>query len=61
VNLLQIQEFFPTLRRMLSDISHLHKSEEKNAFFIACSVAFFNQISASTSIINYAPKVQNYS
>eukprot|EP00959_Pyramimonas_sp_CCMP1952_P115227 2408579-Pyramimonas_sp.AAC.1 len=42
---------------MLVEISVLHRSKERNAFFIALAVAFFNQASASTSIINYAPKV----
>ncbi|GFH08309.1 MFS domain-containing protein, partial [Haematococcus lacustris] len=33
------------------------RGEERRAFAVACCLAIFNQATASTAIINYAPKL----
>jgi hypothetical protein len=50
-----------TLLRMFWTLLSLHRSEECGAFALAVGLAAFNQITASTSIINYAPEVRSTS
>ena len=42
---------------MLADIKAVAQGEEKTAFNIALWLAFFNQATASSAIINYAPQL----
>lgn len=46
--------FFQTLFWMLVDIVAVARGPERRAFFVAVVFAFFDQASASTSVINYA-------
>ncbi|KAK3261751.1 hypothetical protein CYMTET_29354, partial [Cymbomonas tetramitiformis] len=50
-------EFWPKIYDMVRSIRGLAKSDEGNAFYIALWLAFFDQATASTAIINFAPKV----
>lgn len=47
-----------TLLQMFRTLLSLHRSEERGAFALAVGLAMFNQITASTAIINYAPEVR---
>ena len=53
----QSQGFFRTLWTILLDVGVILKGEEGRAFKMALWLAFFNQATCSTSIINYAPKI----
>jgi hypothetical protein len=46
-----------TLAGMLRDVSVVATGPERRAFGIACTLAVFDQATASTAIINYAPLV----
>ena len=49
--------FVAALGRTIADSARVFASPERAAAVIAVLLAFFNQIAASTSIINYAPEV----
>ena len=51
------QPFAATLVMVLRDIGKLFRGHERRAALVAMWLAVFNQIGASTSIINYAPQV----
>jgi Sugar (and other) transporter len=51
------QPFLRVLWRMLQDTRQLIHGPERRAVLLTVSLAVFNQIGASTSIINYAPQV----
>jgi hypothetical protein len=46
-----------TLLGMLQDVGAVARGPERRAFAIACCLAVFDQATASTAIINYAPLV----
>lgn len=48
---------FHTLWCMLADVYAVARGSERRAFGIAAALAFFNQATASTAIINYAPEL----
>lgn len=51
------RSFFSVLGTTIADSTRVFGSPERAAAVIAVLLAFFNQIAASTSIINYAPEV----
>jgi hypothetical protein len=51
------QPFHHVLLQMLDTTQQLLRGPERHGVVLAVGLAFFNQISASTSIINYAPEV----
>ncbi|KAF5833593.1 hypothetical protein DUNSADRAFT_10045 [Dunaliella salina] len=51
----QESNFFKTQVNMLLDIYAVARGKEAKAFRLACLLAIFNQATASTAIINYAP------
>jgi hypothetical protein len=48
---------FASLWAMLCDVKAVARGPERAAFAIACCLAVFDQATASTAIINYAPEV----
>ncbi|KAJ9516639.1 hypothetical protein QJQ45_015194, partial [Haematococcus lacustris] len=51
------RNFGMTMVALLLDIYNVARGEERRAFAVACCLAIFNQATASTAIINYAPKL----
>ena len=53
----QESNVFASLWCMLCDVKAVARGPERGAFAIACCLAVFDQATASTAIINYAPEV----
>ncbi|GLI65920.1 hypothetical protein VaNZ11_009573 [Volvox africanus] len=49
------RSFLRTLTALLADISALAVGPERRALWLALGLAFFDQVTAATAIINYAP------
>ena len=48
---------YAVVRQMLTEMKGLRKGPESRAFAVALWLAFFNQATCSTSVINFAPQV----
>lgn len=49
--------FLASVSEVYTEFTNLHLSDEKHAFWLVMGLAVFDQITASTAIINYTPQI----